>query len=150
VVDHGLKRGLHPALGPPPSLGLHRIRSSLVAQMEPIRRKAKKMSTVVHAGVCGGQPRRMVPLAPPSAGRGVCTNTYTPLTPSFSSRKIRASSLFVLIFVHFDSRVGVWPRDIPYQAAGGVQGFHGRGPEQCWKMLDGSYCPSNSDAQADA
>ena len=30
---------------------------------------------IVHAGVCVGQPHRMVPLAPTSASRGVCSNT---------------------------------------------------------------------------
>ena len=41
--------------------------------------------SVVHLGVCDGHPQLVGPLAPPHAGRGVCSNTYTPLLPSFLS-----------------------------------------------------------------
>ena len=43
--------------------------------------------SVVHLGVCDGHPQLVGPLAPPHAGRGVRSNTYTPLLPSFPHRK---------------------------------------------------------------
>jgi hypothetical protein len=39
--------------------------------------------SVVHLGVCDGHPQLVGPLAPPHAGRGVHSNTYTPLLPFF-------------------------------------------------------------------
>jgi hypothetical protein len=74
-----------PGLGtnhPPGSAPLH---LPLMATVWAHKLSGWSVVSVVHLGVCDGHPQLVGPLAPPHAGRGVRSNTYTPLLPSFLS-----------------------------------------------------------------
>jgi hypothetical protein len=85
VVDHGLERRLHLALGPTTRLGQRPSTFPSWPLCALHKLSGWSVISVVHLGVCDGHPQLVVPLAPPHAGRGVRSNTYTPLLPSFLS-----------------------------------------------------------------
>jgi hypothetical protein len=72
-------------LGPTTCLGQRPSHLPLMATVWAHKLSGWSVVSVVHLGVCDGHPQLVGPLAPPHAGRGVCSNTYTPLLPSFLS-----------------------------------------------------------------